>query len=104
LSRACAPRDARTGRLLPEVVQMTLAEIVVDQLVFVLGAPEEVLDPDAAVDLLETGVTGLAGLPPADLASVRQVAESRAAGAASGDGADDALRELVLLLDEIAAG
>ena len=82
---------------------MTLAEIVVDQLVFVLGAPDEVLDPDAAVDLLETGVSGLAGLPPADLASVRQVAESRVAGAPA-DRVDDALRELVLLLDEIAAG
>jgi hypothetical protein len=82
---------------------MTLAEIVVDQLVFVLGAPEEVLDPDAAVDLLESGVTGLAGLPPADLASVRQVAESRVAGSHA-DTTDDALRELVLLLDEIAAG
>jgi hypothetical protein len=82
---------------------MTLAEIVVDQLVFVLGAPEEVLDPDAAIDLLETGVTGLAALPPADLASVRKVAESRVAGS-SANGMDDALRELVLLLDEIEAG
>jgi hypothetical protein len=85
---------------------MTLAEIVVDQLVFVLGAPEEVLDPDAAVDLLESGVTGLAGLPPADLASVRQVAQSRVSGSVADTAhtKDDALRELVLLLDEIAAG
>ena len=82
---------------------MTLAEIVVDQLVFVLGAPEEVLDPDAAIDLLESGVTGLAGLQPADLESVRQVAQNRVAGSPA-DGMDDALRELVLLLDEIAAG
>ena len=83
---------------------MTLAEIVVDQLVFVLGAPEEVLDPDAAIDLLESGVVALAGLPSEELASVRRVAEDRVARGPHPGGVDDALRELVLLLDEIAAG
>jgi hypothetical protein len=87
-----------------EVVQMTLAEIVVDQLVFVLGASEEVLDPDAAVDLLESSVAGLAGLAPDELATVRRAAEGRVDGGSVPEGTGDAVRELLMLLDEIAAG
>ena len=82
---------------------MTLAEIVVDQLVFVLGAPEDVLDQDSAVDLLQGMMTSLAELPAPELQPVRQVAESRLAGGRQATGAEDALRELVLLLDEIEA-
>ena len=83
---------------------MTLAEIVVDQLTFVLGASEEVLDPDAGVDVLESSVRGLSRLAPEDLASVRRAAEARAADGPHADGTDDALRELVLLLEEIEQG
>ncbi len=85
-------------------VEMTLADIVVDQLVFVLGASEEVLDPDAAIELLERGVSALAGLSPDDLAAVRRVAEGRASVGSVPEGSGDAARELVLLLDEIQAG
>jgi hypothetical protein len=84
-------------------VQMTLADIVVDQLVFVLGASEEVLDPDAAIDLLENAVGALAGLAPEELAMVRRAAEGRTSAGSVPEGTD-AARELVLLLDEISAG
>jgi len=83
---------------------MTLAEIVVDQLVFVLAAPEEVLDPDAAVDLLDSVVTRLAALAPEELAAVRQVTEAGLAGSHHPAAVADALRELSLLLEEIEAG
>ena len=82
---------------------MTLAEIVVDQLVFVLGAPEDVLDQDSAVDLLQGVMMSLAELPAPDRAPVRLVAESRLAAGEQPAGVQDALRELVLLLDEIEA-
>jgi hypothetical protein len=85
------------------VVDVTLAEIVVDQLVFVLGAPEDVLDQDSAVDLLEGVMTSLAQLPVAELQPVRAAAESRLAGGQQPPEAEDALRELVLLLEEIDA-
>lgn len=81
---------------------MSLAEIVVDQLVFILGASDEVLDQDIAVDLLESSVSSLAGLPRDDLASVRQVAQTRYSGQPE-DPKQDVLHELVLLLDEIEA-
>jgi hypothetical protein len=83
---------------------VTLAEIVVDQLVFVLGAPEEVLDPDAAVDVLESVVSRLSALPTEELAAVRQVAEDGQEGGPHPPPVADALRELVLLLDEVDAG
>ena len=82
---------------------MTLAEIVVDQLVFVLGAPDDVLDQDSAVELLDGVMTSLAQLSAAELQPVRAAAESRLAGGQEVGEAEDALRELVLLLDEIAA-
>jgi len=82
---------------------VTLAEIVVDQLVFVLGAPEDVLDQDSAVDLLQGMMTSLAKLPAPELQPVREVAETRLAGGRHATGTEDALRELVLLLDEIEA-
>ena len=81
---------------------MTLAEIVVDQLVFVLGASEEVLDPDAAVDVLEDVVKQLAALPPEQLALVRQAAEAGLAEGAHPAPVADVFRELVLILDEVA--
>ena len=58
---------------------MMLAEIVVDQLVFVLAAPDDVLDPDSAVVVLQDVMTRLAELPAEELAPVRQVAEGRLA-------------------------
>lgn len=82
----------------------TLADIVVDQLVFVLGAPEDVLDPDAAIDLLESSVSGLAGLAPGELATVRQAAEERASAGTVPGSTGDAARELLLLLEEIQTG
>jgi acetoacetate decarboxylase len=84
---------------------MTLAEIVVDQLVFVLAAHDEVLDTDSAVDLLQSAMTSVADLPEAEFVSVRQVTADRlTAAGAYPPGIEDALRELVLLLDEIEAG
>jgi hypothetical protein len=85
------------------VVVVTLAEIVVDQLVFVLGAPDDVLDQDSAVDLLQGVMMSLAELPAPELEPVRQVAETRLAVGQHPAGVEDALRELVLLLDEIEA-
>jgi hypothetical protein len=85
------------------VVAVTLAEIVVDQLAFLLGAPEDVLDPDQAVSQLQGALSGLAGLPEPELASVRRVAEDRLVGGPFPGGGQDALRELVLLLEEIEA-
>jgi hypothetical protein len=82
---------------------MTLADIVVDQLVFVLGAPDDVLDPDSAVAVLQDVMSRLAELPAAELALVRQVAEGRLAGGQYPAEIEGALRELVLLLDEIEA-
>ena len=67
---------------------MMLADIVVDQLVFVLGAPDDVLDPE---------------LPTTERAPVRQVAEGRLAEGQHPAEIEGALRELVLLLDEIEA-
>jgi hypothetical protein len=82
---------------------MTLADIVVDQLVFVLGAPDEVLDPDSAVVVLQDVMTRMAELPAEELAPVRQATESRLAEGQHSAEIDGALRELVLLLDEIEA-
>ena len=82
---------------------MTLAEIVVDQLVFVLGAPDDVLDPDRAAVVLQDVMSRMAELPAAELAPVRQVAEGRLAAGQHPAGIESALRELVLLLDEIEA-
>jgi hypothetical protein len=83
---------------------MMLADIVVDQLVFVLGAPDEVLDPDSAVVVLQDVMTRLAELPAAERAPVRRVAEGRLAEGGHPAETEGALRELVLLLDEIEAG
>jgi hypothetical protein len=80
---------------------MMLAEIVVDQLVFVLGAPEDVLDQDAAVDVLEGVVARLSALAPEELAAVREVAQAGIDGGPHPAPVADALRELVLLLDEV---
>ena len=80
-----------------------LAEIVVDQLVFVLAAPDDVLDPDSGVVVLQNALSRLAELPPAELAPVRQAAEGRLADGQHPAEIDGALRELVLLLDEIEA-
>jgi len=82
---------------------MTLADIVVDQLVFVLGAPDDVLDPDSAVVVLQDVMSSMAELPAAELAPVRQVAEGRLADGGHPAEIEGALRELVLLLDEIDA-
>ena len=82
---------------------MTLAEIVVDQLVFVLGAPDDVLEPDSAVAVLQDVMSRLEELSPEELAPVRHVAESRLADGQHSAEIEAALRELVLLLDEIAA-
>jgi hypothetical protein len=83
---------------------MTLAEIVVDQLLFVLAASEEVLDPDAAIDVLESVVSKLEALSPEELAAVRQVADADLDGGPHPPPFADALRELVLLLDEVRPG
>ena len=80
-----------------------LAEIVVDQLVFVLAAPDDVLDPDSGVVVLQSALSRLAELPPAELSLVRQAAEGRLADGQHPAEIDGALRELVLLLDEIEA-
>src|SRR3954452_24456090 len=75
-ARACGAAVPVADRLCAEVVVVSLAEIVVDQLVFVLGAPDEVLDQDAAVDVLEGVVARLSALTPGELASVRGVAQA----------------------------
>jgi len=80
-----------------------LAEIVVDQLVFLLAAPDDVLDPDSGVVVLQNVMSSLAELPAEELAPVRQVAEDRLADGEHPAEIDGALRELVLLLDEIEA-
>jgi hypothetical protein len=80
---------------------VTLAEIVVDQLVFVLGAPEDVLDGDRAVEMLQNVMTRVAELPDAEFMALRQVTVDWLAGGPYPDPVYDALRELVLLLDEI---
>ena len=82
---------------------MTLADIVVDQLVFVLAAPDDVLDPDGAVVVLQDVMSSLAELPAAERAPVRQVAEGRLEDGQHPAEIEGALRELVLLLDEIEA-
>ena len=82
---------------------MMLAEIVVDQLVFLLGAPDDVLDPDSAVVVLQDVMSRMAELPAAERAPVRQVAEGRLADGQHPAEIEGALRELVLLLDEIEA-
>jgi hypothetical protein len=91
------------GQSSAEVVDVTLAEIVVDQLVFVLGAPEDVLDGDSAIELLQSAISGVAALPSEEFVEVRQVTVDRLAGGPYPDAVSDALRELVLLLDEIEA-
>ena len=58
---------------------MMLAEIVVDQLVFLLAAPDDVLDPDSGVVVLQNVMSRLEELPAEELAPVRQVAEGRLA-------------------------
>ena len=82
---------------------MMLAEIVVDQLVFFLAAPDDVLDPDSGVVVLQNVMSRMAELPAEELAPVRQVAEARLADGQHPAEIDGALRELVLLLDEIEA-
>jgi hypothetical protein len=82
---------------------MMLADIVVDQLVFLLAVPDDVLDPDSAVNVLQSVMTRMAELPAEELAPVRRVAEERIAGGQHPAEIDAALRELVLLLDEIEA-
>ena len=82
---------------------MTLADIVVDQLVFLLAAPDDVLDPDSGVVVLQNAMTRLAELPAAELAPVRDAAEGRLNDGEHPEEIDSALRELVLLLDEIDA-
>ena len=82
---------------------MMLAEIVVDQLVFLLAAPDDVLDPDSGVVVLQNVMSSMAELPAEELAPVRQVAEARLADGEHPAEIDGALRELVLLLDEIEA-
>jgi hypothetical protein len=82
---------------------MTLADIVVDQLVFVLGAPDDVLDPDSAIVVLQDVMTRMAELPADQLAPVRHVAEARLTEGQQSEEIEGALRELVLLLDEIDA-
>jgi hypothetical protein len=82
---------------------MMLAEIVVDQLLFLLAAPDDVLDPDSGVVVLQNAMTRLAGLPSAELAPVRDAAEGRLADGQHPEEIDSALRELMLLLDEIEA-
>jgi hypothetical protein len=82
---------------------MKLADIVVDQLVFLLAAPEDVLEPDSAVTVLQDVLSRLAEVPAEELAPVRQVAEQRLADGQQPEEIEAALRELVLLLDEIEA-
>jgi hypothetical protein len=82
---------------------MKLADIVVDQLVFLLAAPEDVLEPDSAVNVLQDVMSRLAEVPAEELAPVRQVAEGRLADGRQPEEIEAALRELVLLLDEIGA-
>jgi hypothetical protein len=75
----------------------------VDQLVFLLAVPEDVLDPDSAVNVLQDLLSRLAEVPAEELAPVRQVADERLADGQHPEEIDTALRELVLLLDEIQA-
>jgi hypothetical protein len=82
---------------------MTLAEIVVDQLVFLLAAPDDVLDPDSGVIVLQNVLSRLEELPAEERAPVRQVVDGRLADGQHPAEIDGALRELVLLLDEIEA-
>jgi len=82
---------------------VSLAEIVVDQLVFLLAAPDDVLDPDSGVVVLQNALSRLEELPAADVASVRGVTDARLADGRHPAEIDGALRELVLLLDEIQA-
>ncbi|WP_028653126.1 hypothetical protein [Nocardioides halotolerans] len=82
---------------------MTLADIVVDQLVFLLAAPEDVLDQDSGVLVLQDVLSRLEAVPAEDRAGLRHVAEARLAGGQHPAEIESALRELVLLLDEIAA-
>jgi hypothetical protein len=82
---------------------MTLAEIVVDQLVFLLAAPDDVLDPDSGVVVLQNVLSRLEELPAEERAPVRQVVDRRLADGQHPAEIDGALRELVLLLEEIEA-
>jgi hypothetical protein len=82
---------------------MMLAEIVVDQLVFLLAAPDDVLDPDSGVVVLQNTMTRLSQLSAAELAPVREAAQGRLTDGQHPEEIDSALRELVLLLDEIEA-
>ena len=82
---------------------MTLAEILVDQLVFLLAAPDDVLDADSGVVVLQNALSQMSELPAAELAPVRQVADGRLADGQHPAEIDGALKELVLLLDEIDA-
>jgi hypothetical protein len=56
---------------------MTLADILIDQMVFFATAPDDAVDPDAAVQQLESIRADLARLPPSELAVVRGAVESR---------------------------
>jgi len=82
---------------------MMLAEIVVDQLLFLLAAPDDVLDPDSGVVVLQNAMTRLAELPPAEREPVREAVDGRLSEGEHPEEIDHALRELVLLLDEIEA-
>ncbi len=82
---------------------MTLADIVVDQLVFLLAAPDDVLDPDSGVIVLQDVLSRLGEISAGDRGPVRQAAEERLAEGQHPAEIDGALRELVLLLDEIEA-
>jgi hypothetical protein len=82
---------------------MMLADIVVDQLVFLLAAPEDVLEPDSAVNVLQDAMSRLAEVSAEEVAPVRRVAEQRLADGQQPEEIEAALRELVLLLDEIQA-
>jgi hypothetical protein len=82
---------------------MSFAEILVDQLVFLLAAPEDVLDPDSGVVVLQNAMTRLGRLPAAELAQLRDAAQGRLADGQHPAEIDSALRELVVLLDEIGA-
>jgi hypothetical protein len=82
---------------------MTLADIVVDQLVFLLAAPDDVLDADSGVIVLQEVLSRLGELSAGERAPVRQVVEARLADSQHPAEIDGALRELVLLLDEIEA-
>ena len=76
---------------------MMLADIVVDQLVFLLAAPEDVLEPDSAVTVLQDTLSRLSEVSAEELAPVRRVAAQRLADGQP-EAIEAALRELVLLL------